>query len=76
LEADSSAVCRAPDGNITGFQNFELAMGGKWLGPPKEAAPAVVRAAVIVHPDTAAHFEFLRAAETPSLVATAYEVIE
>lgn len=25
-----------PDGNITGFQNFETAMGGKWLGLLKE----------------------------------------
>jgi putative ABC transport system substrate-binding protein len=58
-----------PDGHITGFQNFEPAMGGKWLGLLKEVAPALARAAVIVHPDTAAHFEFLRAAEAvgPSL---------
>ena len=52
-----------PDGNITGFQNFEPAVGGKWLGLLKEIAPAVTRAAVIVFPDTAVHFEFLRAAE-------------
>jgi putative ABC transport system substrate-binding protein len=52
-----------PDGNITGFQNFEPAMGGKWLGLLKEAAPAVTRVAVILHPDTAVHFEFLREAE-------------
>jgi putative tryptophan/tyrosine transport system substrate-binding protein len=29
-----------PDGNVTGFQNFEPAMGGKWLGLLKEVAPA------------------------------------
>jgi putative ABC transport system substrate-binding protein len=28
-----------PGGNITGFQNFEPTMGGKWLGVLKEAAP-------------------------------------
>jgi putative ABC transport system substrate-binding protein len=58
-----------PEGNITGFQNFEPATGGKWLGLLKEIAPAMVRAAVIVHPDTAVHLEFLRAAEVvaPSL---------
>ena len=58
-----------PDGNLTGFQNFEPAVGGKWLGLLKEVAPALARAAVLVFPDTAAHFEFLRAAETvaPSL---------
>jgi putative ABC transport system substrate-binding protein len=58
-----------PDGNLTGFQNFEPAIGGKWLGLLKEVAPRVVRAAVIVHPDTAIQFEFARAAEAvaPSL---------
>ena len=58
-----------PDGNLTGFQNFEPAIGGKWLGLLKEVAPAVVHAGVILHPDTAVHFEFLRAVETvaPSL---------
>jgi len=52
-----------PDGNVTGFQNFEPAIGGKWLGLLKEIAPRLARAAVILHPDTAAHFEFLRAVE-------------
>ena len=58
-----------PEGNITGFQNFEPAVGGKWLGLLKDVAPAVTRAAVIVFPDTAVHFGFLRAAEAvaPSL---------
>jgi putative ABC transport system substrate-binding protein len=58
-----------PDGNITGFQNFEPAVGGKWLGLLKEVAPQIVRVAVIMYPDTAAHFEFLRAVEAvaPSL---------
>src|SRR5262249_35157147 len=35
-----------PGGNITGFQSFEPAMGGKWLGVLKEAAPNLSRAAV------------------------------
>jgi putative ABC transport system substrate-binding protein len=58
-----------PDGNLTGFQNFEPAIGGKWLGLLKEIAPKVVRAAVILHPDAAVQFEFMRAAEAvaPSL---------
>jgi putative ABC transport system substrate-binding protein len=53
-----------PGGNVTGFQNFEPATAGKWLGLLKEAAPAITRVAVIVHSDTAVHFEFLREAET------------
>jgi putative ABC transport system substrate-binding protein len=36
-----------PNGNITGFTNFEQAMGGKWLGLLKEIAPNVSRVAVI-----------------------------
>jgi putative tryptophan/tyrosine transport system substrate-binding protein len=65
-----------PDGNVTGFQNFEPAMGGKWLGLLKEAAPKIVRAGVLVHPDTAAHFEFLRAAKAvaPSLGVQVSEI--
>ena len=30
-----------PDGNVTGFQNFEPAVAGKWLGLLKEVAPGL-----------------------------------
>jgi ABC-type uncharacterized transport system substrate-binding protein len=58
-----------PGGNITGFQNFEPAMGGKWLGVLKEAAPNMSRAGVLFASDTAANVAFLHAAEevAPSL---------
>src|SRR5262245_22570914 len=58
-----------PGGNITGFQNFEPAMGGKWLGVLKEIAPGVKRVGVLFSADAAPHASFLRAAETfaPSL---------
>ena len=58
-----------PGGNISGFQNFEDAIGGKWLGVLKEAAPNMRRAAVLFGSDTAANVAFLRAAEAvaPSL---------
>jgi putative ABC transport system substrate-binding protein len=58
-----------PDGNITGFQNFEPAVGGKWLGLLKDAAPTITRAGVIMHLDAAVQSEFLRAIEAvaPSL---------
>ena len=42
-----------PDGNITGFINFEDSMGGKWLELLKEVAPAVKHAAIMFNPDTA-----------------------
>src|SRR5262249_10569146 len=58
-----------PGGNITGFQNFEPTMGGKWLGVLKEAAPNMGRAAVLFGSETAVNIAFLRAAEAvaPSL---------
>jgi ABC-type uncharacterized transport system substrate-binding protein len=52
-----------PGGNITGFQNFEPAMGGKWLGVLKEIAPSVKRVGVLFSSDAAFHAMFLRATE-------------
>jgi putative ABC transport system substrate-binding protein len=37
-----------PGGNMTGFANFEPAMGGKWLELLKEVAPQVTRVAVLI----------------------------
>jgi putative ABC transport system substrate-binding protein len=58
-----------PGGNISGFQTFEPAMGGKWLGVLKEGAPNLSRVAVLFDSDSAANVAFLRAAEAvaPSL---------
>jgi putative ABC transport system substrate-binding protein len=41
-----------PGGNITGFTNFEAAMGSKWLELLKEIAPRTTRVALIFNPDT------------------------
>jgi putative ABC transport system substrate-binding protein len=61
-----------PGGNITGFQNFDLAMGGKWVGLLKEAAPNLSRVAVLFGSDSAFNVVTLRAAEAvaPSLGVT------
>ena len=58
-----------PGGNISGFQNFEPAMGGKWLGVLKEAAPNMNRVAVVFGSDTTVNASFLHAVEAvaPSL---------
>jgi putative tryptophan/tyrosine transport system substrate-binding protein len=53
-----------PGGNITGFTNFELTMGGKWLETLKQVAPAVNRAAVLMNPDNPANAGQLRSIET------------
>jgi ABC-type uncharacterized transport system substrate-binding protein len=52
-----------PGANISGFQNFEPAMGGKWLGVLKEAVPNMRRAAVIFGSDSVVTAALLRAAE-------------
>jgi putative ABC transport system substrate-binding protein len=53
-----------PGGNITGFQNFEAEMGGKWLGVLREATPKMVRVGILLNSGTAPHAVFLRAVET------------
>jgi len=40
-----------PDGNMTGFTDFEYTIIGKWLELLKEAAPAVTRVLVVINPD-------------------------
>ena len=41
-----------PGSNITGFSNFEPAMGGKWVELLKEIAPSVTRIALMSNPAT------------------------
>jgi putative ABC transport system substrate-binding protein len=41
-----------PSGNITGFGNYEAALGGKWLELLSEIAPGLKRAAIMFNPDT------------------------
>jgi len=53
-----------PGGNITGFSNFEVTVGGKWLELLKEAAPQVLRVALLFNPATAPYAQgYLRAAQ-------------
>ena len=42
-----------PGANITGINNLEATMGGKWLELLKEIAPSVKRVAMMFNPDTA-----------------------
>jgi len=55
-----------PGGNITGFQNFETAIGGKWLQVLKEIAPGMRRVAFLHSPDISAHVAFMRTAQAVS----------
>ncbi|MGB8606231.1 ABC transporter substrate-binding protein [Bradyrhizobium sp.] len=55
-----------PGGNITGFQNFEPAMGGKWLEILKEIAPGLRRVGVVYNQNIAANVDLLRNVEAAS----------
>jgi putative ABC transport system substrate-binding protein len=55
-----------PGGNITGFQNFEPAMGGKWLELLKEIAPGLRRVGVVHNRNIPANIDLLRSAEAAS----------
>jgi ABC-type uncharacterized transport system substrate-binding protein len=55
-----------PGGNITGFQNFETDIGGKWLQVLKEIAPGLKRVAFVHSADIAAHVAFTRTAQAAS----------
>jgi putative ABC transport system substrate-binding protein len=54
-----------PDGNVTGFTNFEFSIGGRWLQVIKECSPAVSRIAIAfdpANPSWAAHLRTIEAA--------------
>jgi putative ABC transport system substrate-binding protein len=54
-----------PGGNITGFSNFEPAMGGKWVAFLKEIAPHVTQIELMSNPVTSPHSKgYLPAIET------------
>jgi hypothetical protein len=41
-----------PGGNVTGFTNFEVSMGGKWVEFLKEVSPRTTKLALIFNPRT------------------------
>jgi ABC-type uncharacterized transport system substrate-binding protein len=52
-----------PGGKITGFHNFEPAIGGKWLAYLSQIAPALRRVAVVHVPEIAPNVAFLSVIE-------------
>ena len=72
VESGIVASLARPGGNMTGFQNFEPAIGGKWLEVLKEAAPHLKHAGALFSRDAAAHAQFLQSARNvaPSLGMT------
>jgi putative ABC transport system substrate-binding protein len=69
-----------PGGNITGFHNFEPAIGGKWLDLLRQIAPGLRRVAVIHVPEIVPNVAFLRVVEAAApafdITVTAGEVFE
>jgi putative tryptophan/tyrosine transport system substrate-binding protein len=58
-----------PEGNFTGFTNFEVSMGGKWITLLKEIAPRTKRIGLVFNP---AHVPTIRSYYAPSLDATSH----
>jgi len=52
-----------PDGNITGFTNFEFSIGGKWLQAIKECAPKTSHVLVVFDPANPSWTAYMRAIE-------------
>jgi putative ABC transport system substrate-binding protein len=52
-----------PGGKITGFHNFEPAIGGKWLAYLNQIAPGLRRVAVVHVPEIVPNVAFLRVIE-------------
>jgi putative tryptophan/tyrosine transport system substrate-binding protein len=50
---------KEPGGNLTGFSQPDFSIGGKWLELLKEAAPGLMRVAVLFNPDTSPPSKFL-----------------
>jgi putative tryptophan/tyrosine transport system substrate-binding protein len=51
-----------PDGNLTGFTNFDYEMAGKWLELLKELSPKTTRALALINPDNRARWNGYSAA--------------
>jgi putative ABC transport system substrate-binding protein len=52
-----------PGGNITGFTNFEFALGGKWLELLRQASPQIAKVALIYNPKTTPYLGYLQSIE-------------
>jgi putative ABC transport system substrate-binding protein len=63
VEAGLVASLARPGGNITGFSNFEYAMGGKWLELLRGLSPAINHVLVLVNERNQSNPKFFRAIE-------------
>ena len=52
-----------PAGNMTGFENFQPELGGKWLALLKEAVRNMNQVGILLQPETSAHIAFQQVIE-------------
>jgi putative ABC transport system substrate-binding protein len=52
-----------PEGNITGFDSYEFAIGSKWIEALKKCTPGLRRAAIVFDPGNTSWPQYLRAME-------------
>jgi putative tryptophan/tyrosine transport system substrate-binding protein len=57
-----------PGGNITGFTNYEYAIGGKWLETLEQIAPRTALVLVILNPDNLGSSGLLRSIDSAARV--------
>jgi putative ABC transport system substrate-binding protein len=65
-----------PGGNVTGFSNFEPAMGGKWVEVLKDLEPRIHRIAILFNPETAPYVKNLMPYLKSASAAFQIETIE
>jgi len=58
-----------PDGNLTGFADFEPSIIGKWIELLRELMPSVTKAGVLLNPQAGNQMAFWRAAEVAARAA-------
>jgi putative tryptophan/tyrosine transport system substrate-binding protein len=64
-----------PDGNATGFTNFEYQMVGKWMEFLKELSPQVFRIVLLFNPVTAPHAQVFMSVLEPAAKKISVELM-
>jgi putative ABC transport system substrate-binding protein len=67
VELGFVASLARPGGNFTGFSNYELSIGGKWLQALKGVAPQITRAGVLVDQQNPSWSAYLHSLERSAL---------
>jgi putative ABC transport system substrate-binding protein len=63
-----------PGSSVTGFTNYDRAIGGKWLELLKQVSPTLTRAAVVFNPQTAPYTQLYMGSIESAAVSNAVSV--